>query len=72
MDISVSTVEYRYLARLHQEAEKALSTFQTAFSACLAVRDIERADFVSLSPTTLTVKVPEADVPVPPLIGVEG
>lgn len=60
MILDVTPEEHAVLSTLFLTAQQAMKDFQTAFKTSLAVRGLKDGTFVSLSPTQLTVDVPDA------------
>ena len=59
MDLDLTRPEYALLTEKHAAAEAALRDFQLVFRALCAARDLQHAEFVSMTPHTMTVRVPD-------------
>ena len=59
MDLDLTRPEYHLLSDNLSAAQSALREFQLAFRAACAARDLEHAEFVSMTPHTMTIRVPD-------------
>lgn len=59
MDLDLTRPEYTLLSETYHAAQAALKDFQLAFRAACAARDLQHAEFVSMTPYTMTVRVPD-------------
>jgi len=59
MDLDLTRPEYHLLSEKFNAAQLALAEFQLVFRAACAARDLQHAEFVSMTPHTMTVRVPD-------------